>query len=358
MTDTNLPTFAEELDDLAKEYNDMKELHKKYKEKLEEVRTMQKKCTAMVGHQKKKYKQIAEDLQREGSKLSGEEKAKSNELKKLIDERKKTCGEVYDTLPRPNSFLLNTIMGPISVSILNKADRFAYKEEYERFKLYLSIIMLVGATINTLFIKNSQVNTEKPNRIVRICDACYHFLLVWYYCTLVVRESILRHNGSRIKGWWVVHHYLSVLLTAILLIWPDSVSYRMFRNQFMIFSLYLSVVQLIQYYYQSGCLYRLRALGEKSDMYITVEGFQNWMWRGLTFLLPFLFVAYTWQFYNAYTLYQLSKHPDCNEWMVPVSSGIFLSLFLGNSITTSGVIVNKFRAKQQRSSASVKNKGS
>ena len=31
------------------------------------------------------------------------------------------------------------------------------------------------------------------------------------------------------------------------------------------------MVQLIQYYYQSGCLYRLRALGERStDMYITV----------------------------------------------------------------------------------------
>ncbi len=25
----------------------------------------------------------------------------------------------------------------------------------------------------------------------------FHFLLVWYYCTLVIRESILRHNGSR-----------------------------------------------------------------------------------------------------------------------------------------------------------------
>jgi len=29
-------------------------------------------------------------------------------------------------------------------------------------------------------------------------------------------------------------------------------------------------VQLLQYYYQKGCLYRLRALGEKADMDTTV----------------------------------------------------------------------------------------
>ncbi|XP_041456612.1 ion channel TACAN-like isoform X4 [Lytechinus variegatus] len=345
MADSCIAGFAEELDDLAKEYESMKELHKKYKEKLEEVQSMQKKCATLVGHQKKRYKEIGDGIKEKSQGLSGEEKAKCNELKKLVEDRKKNCSEVLDTLPRSNNFFLSTTLGPVSVSILSKKDRFAYKEEYEQFKLYLSIIMLVGATINTFFIKN------------RICDACYHFLLVWYYCTLVIRESILRHNGSRIKGWWVVHHYLTVLLTSILLIWPDSVSYRMFRNQFMLFSLYLSVVQLMQYYYQSGCLYRLRALGEKSDMYITVEGFQNWMWRGLTFLLPFLFVAYTWQFYNAYSLYQISKHPECNEWMVPIASLIFFCLFLGNLITTSGVILNKLKAKQSTTS-SPKNKGS
>ncbi|XP_030847681.1 transmembrane protein 120A isoform X2 [Strongylocentrotus purpuratus] len=355
MADSCLTGFAEEIDDLAKEYESMKELHKKYKDKLEEVQSMQKKCATLVGHQKKRYKQIAEGIKEKSPGLSGEEKAKCNELKTLVEDRKKNCIEVLDTLPRSNNFLLSTTLGPVSVSILSKKDRFAYKEEYERFKLYLSIIMLVGATINTFFIKNSPMNS--PNRLGRICDACYHFLLVWFYCTLVIRESILRHNGSRIKGWWVVHHYLTVMLTAILLIWPDSVSYRMFRNQFMLFSLYLSVVQLIQYYYQSGCLYRLRALGEKSDMYITVEGFQNWMWRGLTFLLPFLFVAYTWQLYNAYSLYHIAKHPECNEWMVPVASVIFLCLFLGNMITTSGVILTKFKAMQSTSS-SPKNKGS
>ena len=32
-----------------------------------------------------------------------------------------------------------------------------------------------------------------------ILDRCYMFLVLWYYCTLTIRESILRVNGTRIR---------------------------------------------------------------------------------------------------------------------------------------------------------------
>nr|KAG5690713.1 hypothetical protein BaRGS_022404 [Batillaria attramentaria] len=57
-------------------------------------------------------------------------------------------------------------------------------------------------------------------------------------------------------------------------------------------ALYLSIVYVLQYYYQSGCLYRLRCLGQRHTMDITVEGFMSWMWKGLVFLLPFLMFGY------------------------------------------------------------------
>lgn len=50
-------------------------------------------------------------------------------------------------------------------------------------------------------------------------------------------------------------------------------------------------------------------------MDITIEGFHSWMWKGLSFLLPFLYIGYGFQFYNAFTLYFLSKHPDAT-WQV------------------------------------------
>lgn len=77
-------------------------------------------------------------------------------------------------------------------------------------------------------------------------------------------------------------------------------------------------------------------------MDITIEGFHSWMWRGLSFLLPFLFLGYLFQLYNAYTLYKLTFHPEAT-WHVPVLSAMFLVLFLGNITTTIMVIPQKRR---------------
>lgn len=33
--------------------------------------------------------------------------------------------------------------------------------------------------------------------LARVTDEVFNFLLVWYYCTLTIRESILISNGSR-----------------------------------------------------------------------------------------------------------------------------------------------------------------
>lgn len=34
----------------------------------------------------------------------------------------------------------------------------------------------------------------------RVTDEVFNFLLVWYYCTLTIRESILISNGSRYRA--------------------------------------------------------------------------------------------------------------------------------------------------------------
>lgn len=179
------------------------------------------------------------------------------------------------------------------------------------------------------------------------------FLLVWYYCTLTIRESILKVNGSKIKGWWRMHHFLSTALSGVLLIWPNNSVYYSFRSQFMWFNVYISksylkrllsrqksiyiywlqsfwfyfegLVQFLQFRYQRGVLYRLRALGERHNMDITIEGFHSWMWRGLSFLLPFLFIGYMFQMYNAYVLYLLSYDPEAS-WQVSL-----VTLFIWNT---------------------------
>lgn len=66
------------------------------------------------------------------------------------------------------------------------------------------------------------------------------FLLVWYYCTLTIRESILKVNGSRIKGWWRLHHFISTVSAGVLLVWPQGEPWQLFRHQFMYFNVYIS----------------------------------------------------------------------------------------------------------------------
>ena len=55
------------------------------------------------------------------------------------------------------------------------------------------------------------------------------------------------------------------LVQVVLLFWIRSFLYCT-----LVLSNMLCLLQLMQYYYQSGCLYRLRALGERHDMDITV----------------------------------------------------------------------------------------
>ena len=46
------------------------------------------------------------------------------------------------------------------------------------------------------------------------------------------------------------------------------------------FNVYLAFLQYLQFTYQRGVLYRLRSLGERNDMDITIDGFHSWMWKG------------------------------------------------------------------------------
>jgi hypothetical protein len=95
--------------------------------------------------------------------------------------------KVAETLPRTHPYL-KVILGAVDVSILNKADKWKYKEDYEKFKLVINCISLVSSLI-IWSLKESY----------RGFDALFHFLLVWYYCTLTIRESILIINGSQIN---------------------------------------------------------------------------------------------------------------------------------------------------------------
>uniref|UniRef100_A0A674P799 Transmembrane protein 120B n=1 Tax=Takifugu rubripes TaxID=31033 RepID=A0A674P799_TAKRU len=274
------PKFQTEWEEIDQEYQQLQETHKIYRQKLEELTNLQTTCSSAISKQRKCLKDLRYSLTQSAQTCDEVASTLMGDLKTQIKEKENVFFDMEAYLPKKNGLYLNLVLGNVNVTLLSNQAKFAYKDEYEKFKLYMTIILMFGA-ITCLFFLN-----------YRVTDEIFNFLLVWYYCTLTIRESILMSNGSRIKGWWVSHHYVSTFLSGVMLTWPEGPMYQMFRSQFLAFSIYQSFLQFLQYYYQSGCLYRLRALGERNQLDLTVEGFQSWMWRGLTFLLPFLFFGH------------------------------------------------------------------
>ncbi|XP_077579532.1 transmembrane protein 120A-like [Stigmatopora nigra] len=319
---------------LEEEYHHTQETHRIYLQKLDEISELQKSFLSAICLQKTRLKEMSSQVKKHRKEMSKEDSL--DEMKDKIKIQTNALFEMEAFLPRKNGMYLSLVLGNVNVTLFSKQLKFAYKDEYEKFKLYLTFIMLLFSFICYFFVS------------YRFLDAILNFLLVWYYCTLTIRESVLITNGSRIKGWWVFHHYISAFLSGVMLTWPDGNLYKIFRNQFLAYSLYQSFVQCLQCYYQSGCLYRLRTLGERHNMDLTVEGFQSWMWKGLTFLLPFLFFGHFWQLFNSLSLFRMAQLPDCREWQVLVCGLSFFIVFLGNFFTTLAVVHQKFKKRNQK----------
>ncbi|CAL8321661.1 unnamed protein product [Lota lota] len=334
----SFPRLQSEWDEIELEYQQLQasETHKVYRQKLEELTSLQSTCSSGISKQRKSLRDIRHSLNKCLQKCDEKELEVLKDIKIQIKEKENVFFDMEAYLPKKNGLYLNLVLGNVNVTLLSNQAKFAYKDEYEKFKVFMTIILLFGA-ITCLFFLN-----------YRVTDELFNFLLVWYYCTLTIRESILMCNGSRIKGWWVSHHYVSTFLSGVMLTWPEGQMYQMFRSQFLAFSIYQSFVQFLQYYYQSGCLYRLRALGERNQLDLTVEGFQSWMWRGLTFVLPFLFFGHFWQLYNSITLFRLAGHQDCKEWQVFMLALTFLVLFTGNFLTTVKVVHQKVQQNHEK----------
>lgn len=255
---TDVTEALDEWKNVEKEYRQIQESHRLYLQKLDEVSKLQSCCSSSIAYQRKRLKELSQLMKKCSKGLSEDEVKTFDGIKEQIKARPNNFFEMEAYLPKKNGLYLNLVLGNINVTLLSKQSKFAYKDEYEKFKLCLTIILLLSSFICSFVVS------------YRFVDAILNFLLVWYYCTLTIRESILISNGSRIKGWWVFHHYISAFLSGVMLTWPDGVLYQTFRNQFLAYSLYQSFVQCLQCYYQSGCLYRLRALGERHNMDLTV----------------------------------------------------------------------------------------
>eukprot|EP00842_Homolaphlyctis_polyrhiza_P001907 jgi/Hompol1/2717/HPOL_006142-RA len=109
--------------------------------------------------------------------------------------------------PQPPGLMLKLALGnsaPVALRPLKL--RIDYKRDYELFKLGTTVASLVICAI-CLFVVTSS----------RVVDALYEFLMLYYYCTITLREHVLLVNGSRMRKWWLTHHYLSIITSGVVL---------------------------------------------------------------------------------------------------------------------------------------------
>ncbi|POI24557.1 hypothetical protein CIB84_011693 [Bambusicola thoracicus] len=174
-----------EWEELQDGFQRIQDNHRLYKQKLEELTKLQDGISSCITRQKKRLKELSLSLKKCKTHASPEQRDSVQEIQSLIKERQNVFFEMEAYLPKKNGLYLSLVLGNVNVTLLSKQAKFAYKDEYEKFKLYLTIILLI-VSFSCRFLLNS-----------RVTDSAFNFLLVWYYCTLTIRESILINNGSK-----------------------------------------------------------------------------------------------------------------------------------------------------------------
>src|SRR3989338_3077962 len=147
-----------------------------------------------------------------------------------------------EMIPRTGSLFVRLMLGRGNVKHYSVQDRQQLKSEYEKFKsrtawIFLGFVVLQLALFET--------DPSSPLAIL------FQVWLLYYYTTLALREHILKVNGSRVKPWWIYHHYLSIVISGTSLLW-NTPSFAVFYPQFLLFSLYQSTLQILLNRYQQA----------------------------------------------------------------------------------------------------------
>lgn len=254
------------------------------------------------------------------------------------DERFRRLSDVLSSIeasrPLTIPLILWLAMGNIKL-ILSGRERLTYKASYEQFKMFATITHL---TLNIILLLLDQW-----------CwlDATSNFFLLYTYSAMTLREHVLRSNGSSMQRWWVWHHYLCVVLAGVMVVWPAGGSYYQMRTHLLVFGMWTAAVQLLQYKYQMGRLYTLRALSRVSPMQMTTDSASVHIFNTLGFLLPFLLLGHTMQFYTSYRFLKLSMALGWVEWQLTAIGLLFGAIGTGNITTTIYTLYLKWRNRRK-----------
>ena len=109
---------------------------------LDKCLSLQKKCVSGVTHQKYRLgviKKLVSEVDK-GEETTKEEHGEVADLQKDILRRSAQLEQMQEGLPTKSGRYLRGIIGNVDCSILDKNEKYQYKEQYEQFKLIVNLI--------------------------------------------------------------------------------------------------------------------------------------------------------------------------------------------------------------------------
>lgn len=211
--------------------------------------------------------------------------------------------------------------------------KFKYKSDYEVFKITSTIIVTVWTALNLVFFNN------------KISDTCQVLAHMYIYSTLIIREHILLNNGSHIKEWWLLHHYICLAITGIMLTCPEQ-SFSQIRDVILKFLFLLSCSQVVQYQYQMRRLYVLRSLTKAHPLETTSDIMNVSLSANLGIAVVLLLLFQVIQLYVSYYIYSMHLAHQWTHYQPLLGAVLIGFMGVGNIITIGYTCYGKIEKKK------------
>ncbi len=274
--------------------------------------------------------------------LRGDSDSSSEVSSRLADYQLKlnVCKEYLDRMKQVkplnsnNSLFIRFLMGKVNVQMWKQADRLNFKDEYNKFKSRTTYLFILFPFIQ-LFLFTSTVLYQ-----------IHQIWLIYYYMTLALRENILQANGSSIKNWWIYHHYISIFIGVIMLLYPHPLIDRHI-TYFLYFAFVQGLVMFFQNLYQSKRIYVRKSLGKAKA--IDVDSTETLVEKpmDLKWLVPMLYGLYLCElFFSSWCMFDYWRNPSVHQ-LGAIGIG-FGMLGIGNAVTTGRVLVSKSNLRKLR----------
>ncbi|KAI5167500.1 hypothetical protein NEIG_01788 [Nematocida sp. ERTm5] len=225
------------------------------------------------------------------------------------------------------SKILELSLGTNEVKLPEKL-KYKYKSDYEKFKLTSTITVTILTLLNLLVFQN------------KIMDTIQILIQIYIYSTLTIREHILINNGSNIKMWWIIHHYICIIITGMMLTCPEE-SFSFIRVPVLKFLFVLSCSQVVQYQYQMRRLYIHRAIKKADPLEITSDvmnvSLMANLWVAVGILVLFQFI----QMYVSYYIYTLHVIHQWKNYQPLIGALLICAMSFGNTFTIFYTCYNK-----------------